>query len=64
MQITLKRTKITLSDAPKASVLSAILVIYKEDDPIYIDVIEGKQTYRLPKGIHDKDVLFIYLRVY
>jgi hypothetical protein len=64
MHITLKRTKISLSETPQTDVLSAILVICKESDPIYIDVLKGKQTYRLPIGIHDSDVLFIYLRVF
>jgi hypothetical protein len=64
MQISLKKTKISLSEAPKNSVAGALIVLIKGLQPIFIDVMEGKQSYKLPNGLNHKDVLSIYLRVY
>ena len=63
MKVELKKTKISLSEVPKVNVPGALLIIGKNFEPVYTDVIEGKQTYRLPNGLTDKDIASIYLRI-
>ena len=63
MQVILKKTKITLSVEPTVTVPKALLIVGKGFDPIYADVVAGKMTYKLPKGVNYKDILAVYLRV-
>lgn len=64
MQIKLNNNTISLSDAPKNNVPGALLLLDKKFKSTFIDVLKEKQEYKLPKGVNQKDVVSIYLRIY
>lgn len=63
MKFTLKRNKISLSEAPQANVPGALLILNKKLKSSFIDVVKEKVTYHLPDGLSSKDIASIYLRI-
>ena len=63
MRVELFKRKIILSIKPEMGIPKALLILAKDKEPVYTDIIVGKSIYSLPKGIKEKDVISIYLRI-
>jgi hypothetical protein len=62
MKVTIKGTKIILSEDPRQDVYGALLIMTVEDNKM-IDVKKGQKEYDLPEGITKKDIEALYLRI-